>query len=334
MKKIYLNKLLLINEYFFYFIYTLTFSMAIVESLKYRGFFQKHYSIDFNILLYITVISGLATLFFRPTQQSFINNIKRYYYSGQLFVLPFIFVSWVILTALNAFTYDNFVFTKIHIIPSLLPSVLFLSFFMLGIGKISEINFRKDKETGKISFEKNIKTLIPSVIITGFFLIFLFQNQYTLFYILKQSRWIVTNFNASYNDKMGYNWGNNVYGYVTLIKENTPNRATILIPPRDDPWGIEGNDHLMRGFLYPRKIISYNKKEGFPKEQIDYVFLSWGFWRGSLDEAKAYEFPNFDLKAKKIYIFDPDHMAIKTVYRGEYLYKDKKFMKTYGLIEL
>lgn len=323
-----LNKLLLLNEYFFYLLYTFTFSVAIVESLKFRGFFLKHYSIDFNLLLYITVISGIATLLFKPNKKSFINNIKKYYYSGQLFVFPFIFILWVILASLNAFTYDNFVFTKIHIIPSLLPSVLFLSFFMLALIKITDVKITE------MSSKKKLKTLVSSVLITGFFIIFLFDNQTILFYILKQSRWIVTNPYASYSDKMGYSWGDNVYGYIELIREITPTKSTILIPSRDDPWGIEGNDHLMRGFLYPRKVISYDKKVGFPKEKIDYVFLSWGFWRGSLDETKAYEFPNFNLKAKRIYIFDSDHMLIKTIYQEEYNYHDKKFIKTYGLIKL
>lgn len=332
MKKSIINRLLWFNEFFFYLLYTFTFSVSIVESLKYRGFFAKHFFIDFNTLLYVTIISGIATLFFSPTQKSFINNIKRYYYSGQIFLFPFIFVSWVILTALNTFTYDNFVFTKLHIIPSLLPSVLFLSFFVLAVIKVSEISYKK--RVSEISYKKRSKTLITSILIAGFLIIFLFQNQSTLFYILGQSRLIVTNPKASYSEKMAYSWGNNVYGYIELVRKITPIKSTILIPPRDDPWGLEGNDHLMRGFLYPRKVISYNSTKGFPKEKIDYVFLSWGFWRGSIDESKAHEFPNFNLKVKKIYIFNPDKKEVTKTYQENYLYKDPKYIKTYGLIEL
>lgn len=319
LKNKFIQKLLLFNDYLFFIIYNIAFLASIIESVKYQGFIQKHYYIGFNLLLYVTIASGILTLFYKPTKKSFLTYVKNYYYAGQLYLVPFIFIAWVVFTAANALTYDNFVFSKFHIIPSLLPYVLFLSLFMLIIGKLSEIEVKK-----------NTKEIVTTLIISGFFAIFLFQNGATLFYILRQVREIIRKPNASYSEKMEFAWGSNIYKYVEFIKKNTPEDSTILIPPRDDPWGVEGNDQLMRGFLYPRKVISYNKKQGFPKEKVDYILLSWGFWRGSIDETKAYEFPNFDLKAKQIFIFD---LKDPKVYQGEYNYKDPKYKKTFGLIK-
>ncbi len=314
------QKLLHANDYLFYLLYSFTFAASILESIKYKGFIEKHLFVNFNVFLIVTLISGVFSLFSRQKTGSILKGVHNFFYHGQLFVLPFLSLFWLLLEYLNFRNYPNYVFTKFHIIPDNLLTAIFLSAYLIVIEKI-----RKDK---KADTTKNIKMLAVAL----FIILALLKNTKTPTVILAEMKQVINKPNAKYEEKMRHKWGRETYSYIALIVKLTPEDSAILIPRRDDPWAIEGNDHLMRGFLYPRTVMSY--KKGVNISNFDFVLLSPGLSKDALKEGKTYLFPEFNIDSKKIYTFELKENKVKKVLNGNYKFTDHNVLGEFGLIEL
>lgn len=306
------------NEYLFYFIYSLSLLFTLLEAFSYKGFIQKHFVIPLDLLILITLISGTFILFSNH-RNVFFDFIKRIYYKTHLILTPLIFLFWLTVTLIESFTYDNYIFTKLHVTPEYILPVVFLTIFFTTATTVKQATASKKFNTRqKLSF----------LIIYIFFLIFIYQNQQTVPYAIQELKWLFKNPTATYEEKIGFRWGDKFYAYVKFIRETVPSNSKVLIPPREDPWGIEGNDHVMRAFVYPRKVVRYQKSLNVKKEDFDYVLISGGFYSGYK------QFPQFNLNAKEIILFDIDKKTKRVVDSDIYDYQDKIYEGKYGLIKL
>ena len=87
-----------------------------------------------------------------------------------------------------------------------------------------------------------------------------------------------------YELKLGFD-----YRYISAVKNNTPDSAVILMPPREvllksdfnkkSAWGVK-NKTWCTYFLYPRKLVREEERETRPNlyKQVSYVMVvnGWG----------------------------------------------------------
>lgn len=127
---------------------------------------------------------------------------------------------------------------------------------------------------------------------------------------------------ASYDRKMTYKWGD-FYIYMLMIRQNTPENSIIYIPPMRAPWGLEGNEGLVRGFLFPRIIRPFDKNK-ITNEQNSFVLLvqKEGTW------------PAVSLKSKYVISFDLQSKQVKKLSSQNYSHKNNVFKIKPGLIKL
>jgi hypothetical protein len=119
---------------------------------------------------------------------------------------------------------------------------------------------------------------------------------------------VLTHLDYSYNDKMRESWGL-YYDYIKFVKENTPENASILVPPQQTPWLSTGNVGLDRYFLYPRILVNGGVDASDGLGKYDYVLLVWGEWNGA--DKNSYGWPREKIKTDKIIYFDPATKAVR-----------------------
>jgi hypothetical protein len=183
----------------------------------------------------------------------------------------------------------------------------------------------------QIKYKKllNIQTLIYTIAI--------FIICYNLFLIYK-SKWrsyqqIISNPQASYDDKMRNTIGDLIYNYALFVKKYTPENSSILVPPQAFPWPGSGNIGYFRYFVYPRTIESGDEFEAPSKNslaKIDYILLNWGE-TDRVEYPHTHDWPKFDVKAEKIIFMNRDGSFGGEV-GGNYYYKDYKDKQVWGII--
>ncbi len=314
-----LNKLLKLNEYFFYFIYSLTLFFFFLEAITYEGFFQKHFSIPLKFLLYLTLICGAGALFINQ-KKPFVGLMRKIYYKSHIVLTPIAILFWLSITLLESLNYENYVFTRLHITPSYFLPVVFLTVFFLIVAKV---------KSARVKIDFNFRHKTYAFVVYIFFALFVYQNMQIFPYAINELKWIIKYPRASNEEKISFKWGKDFYSYVKFIEANTPENAKILLPPREDPWGLEGNDHVMRAFLYPRKVIRHYEGLDLNREKIDFILITSGF---SILEHK--QFPNFNVEADKIIIFEPKTGKTTVINSGVYNHEAIIYDKAHGLIIL
>lgn len=314
----------------FILISALTIIASLVESYFYSGFFYKHFFINIDILIVVTLI-----LFWWPVESKYVKT--NILYNSYIFVisniyLPLIFV-YAYFTYINAINFPNFIFSKYHIQPSLLikPIVLSLAISLSIYIENKKRLFLKNKRSNIL---KNNK-------ITLFFfsLLFVIIFSFGVNNALKSYSVLVGNFtlafsgkNLSWEDKssriFGLKYGY-YYDYVNFVKEVTSKSSSILLPPQQNPWQYEGNQRLTRFFLYPRILYSAHEKI-YPKP--DYIVLAWGSEDFPPKDINLYGWPKEKIDAEEVYIYDINTKEYK-IYKGNYdpaIYLKKG---VYGLIK-
>jgi len=135
-------------------------------------------------------------------------------------------------------------------------------------------------------------------------------------------------FDKSYDEKMRARWGK-FYDYMVFIKENTPEDAVIYHPPQIKPWEFEGNQVLLRYFLYPRILVSGSiSREDYEGPEITHILIVWGKPSPGV-EGLNFGWPKKEIKASEVMIMGED-------YRGQDVFMpgDKTYIEKRGLIKL
>ena len=157
------------------------------------------------------------------------------------------------------------------------------------------------KTVGKIIFGVSV-----AVIVFIFTIVLLDWIVVIMKVVVPNDIYILSHIKASYDFKMKERWGI-YYDYIKFVKENTPENASILIPPQKFPWPSSGNVGLNRYFLFPRNMGNGSYNEPMDLRNYDYVLLVWGEEGGVKSD---YGWPKIPLKAEKIIYFNPDTGAV------------------------
>lgn len=290
--------------------------ILILETVKYPGFFKKYAYIDANIVVAIT-------LTFLVISQSDNKFLQRIYKINHIF-LPIIVIVYTILNAIEGLHFINYVLATYHINLEGLTLIVLYSFSLFIIDKFVRQNFK---------------------IISNFRYVFILSVFLIIVYLVKNLNFIVDqsfkrNFYIffhpmdTYDQKMSYHW-DKFYDYMIFVRNNTPEDATIVLPPMKDPWlQGGGNPHFVRAFLFPRKLIQIENGIIEDLENIDpktYILITWGT-QGCQPEG-CHGWPRQDIKAKKIIYKDPDSTNVIEI-REDAIYRLEDDKYVYGLVEL
>lgn len=227
----------------------LCFGLALVEIYKYPGIVMKFTHIDFSYFIYLLVV--FSVLVKKPVSSR--KNIVMFSTVVVIFCL--------VIFAVEAATFPNFMYSRFHLNPggainlAVIPLII-LSSYYLSDKKILE----------KIALIFLGFWSVSNIFGTVGYASSKFVSQ------LKQP-------NATYDEKMRKGWGE-FYDCMLIIKNNTPIDASIYIPPQIDVWQMEGNEYLVRYFLYPREIIHFGNISDASKSASPYFLYSWGYYAG------------------------------------------------------
>lgn len=101
----------------------------------------------------------------------------------------------------------------------------------------------------------------------------------------------------SEEDKFKFLWPN-FYEYLKFVQNYASKESVIMHPPQISPWDAEGNQFLVRGFLYPSKL-KVGRLENV--KNSDFVFISAGF--SNIENEKKFGWPYFPVPFKEIYSY-------------------------------
>lgn len=327
------NKVLLPS---FVVLINFTFVALLIEAYKYKGFLFKHFFISTDLLIGLVFVVGIIVITLsKKKDDQYVGFTTRYSIKYiKFFLLPLI-VLYLVLNIQNDLNYPNYVFSKYHLQPELLLRPVTLGIFLVAIFHIRDrliANSTKDK------FKSHKKTYFQLALFASLMALIIVFTTSNLFidvsYTYTNLIIILKNSKMSEQEKYGYIMRKKYgyfFDYIMFIKSITPEEATILLPPQKNPWQLEGNQRLVRYFLYPRTL--YSAHEDNLPNNFDFVLLAWGSEGFPPDEESDYGWPKTPFDSEKVYLYNINSNTHE-VYYGKY--EPESFLKkdAYGLIKI
>jgi len=317
------------------FIFTnLVFVSLFVEAYKYKGFITKHFFIDTNILIGALVASIIII-----TTQKDISNKPRiflytYYLGFQKVILSVLVLVYLILTILNDLNFPNYAFSTFHIQPNLLLRPITLGIFLISFILLKN-NYLTTFLVSKNKSNYKYLNILLIVILTSLLVVYSTTNiinDFTYFYsstveMLKNTK---LTHDEKYNYMMQRKYGY-FYDYISIVKEIIPEDSSIILPPQKNPWQFEGNQKLVRYFLFPRTI--YSAHETVQPEKVDYIVVAWGSKSFPPENIEDYGWPKESYKSDSVILFDlskKQYSITKGDYKPDLVLREG----VYGLIKI
>jgi len=294
----------------------ISYFLLFLESFTYHGFLKKHFY--FDTLLFLILVIIYLLWFFTVFKGKITEKLTLFLRIHKYFYI-FLIAVFVLFQVVEQLTFPNFIFSKLHLIPTnlIFPLVLGTSLFFLG-------------EYGQIILkEKNGKPIFLAVILSiiiPLFIFGIFYGSILLGMVLKENFFILTNLDISQADKFRKEMGV-VYDLTQLVSEKTEESARILIPPQISPYDMTGNVGFFRYFVYPRFPVN-GGLNNLSLSGIDYVLIARGEAKGAALE--FYNWPKEIVKAEKIFILRENGQVEEI--RSDYV--PEKFEGRWGLIKL
>ena len=243
-------------------------------------------------------------------KQSYIVK-KLYYANGILFIL--LTATYFVLFLLNKLYVNNDFINILNIYRNNVLLLWLLSSLFIGLGQKKIIRIQLSIIVAFLLIE-NLVFLEPKILLKNLY--FILKNPY-----------------LSYEQKMRYQVGDLFYDYTSFIKHNTPETATILIPPQAYPWPQTGNPGYLRYFLYPRKLVSGKEYEAgvdLSSGKIDFVLIAKGESQ-LVGENTSYGWPKFSVSADTLVFFEKDLGGRQ--FKDNYVFSEA-MAERWGLIKL
>lgn len=215
------------------FVFTIVLFLTLAEIFLYDGFVANLIHIDIRLLISSLIICNWLT-YRGSREQIFIANLNK------LILLPFSCILYVTAIIIEGKNGSGFVFSRIH----LHPEIIFLMLAM-SLGFYLSIKTQKPK-----TFDFSASSIFIIILYT-----FISSSYYTLAYIPGYMHRVVGKDMSTKREKMRSVWGD-FYDRATFYATSTPAESSISHPPQENPWQMDGNQLLMRYFLYPRKLYS------------------------------------------------------------------------------
>lgn len=324
----------------------ITFLGLLIESFKYKDFILKHFMISVDVLILLVFIGGtIVAVFPKEKKDQHTYLIKKYLVNYIKYLLLPLIVFFLYFNLQNALNYSNYVFSQYHVQPKLLLRPITLGIYLVTFLTIRDklvTIFDPVKRPKVISYvikhKSSGRAYYQNILFMGLMMLVAVFAIYNLFidvsgvlsnYAIIANKWTMREdekYEYIMRSKYGY-----FFDYIMFVKKNTPENSTILLPPQQYPWQLEGNQRLVRSFLYPRTLYSAHEIN-FP-DDFDYVLLTWGSDVFSSGKKSPYGWPKESLNAKEIYIYDANTDTYQVYFDK---YEPAKFMKegVYGLIKI
>lgn len=268
--------------------------VSLVESIAYPGFIKNHFFIPAFIIYLI-----LGIYAFKNPRLSQLTQTQKKIINLAAVLTIIIYTTFNIVESI---TYNNFIFTHLHI--NLQGFAVFTLLFLIS-------SFYLTKQS----------LILGSMIFLGIFNI----AGITPILLAKLTP-IITNPFATYDQKMTHAYGE-FYQVMQQVKILTPEDSTIVIPPQSAPWVDEGNDALVRRFLYPRTITHLDNID-LTQANNTFVLIAIGHWPEEGNYTHGW--PKQIIPSDHIWHLDPRDNKIEKIV-GVY---DPNFNWDWGLIEV
>lgn len=303
------------KSFFLSFAVVFTYFCLLLETVKYPGFIGNHFYIDAKVFTTVT----LVLILFSSKRSPFLNFILK----ANRVLLPILSIVYLGLAALEGAKYTNYILATINIhLDGLVLMVLF-SFFL----------FVADKYKNTMpKVIHSLRVIYPVMVL--FIVYFVIKNiVYVADESVNRNFYIIFHPLSTYDQKMFYQWGE-FYKFMVFVRNNTPDNATIVLPPMENPWLMgSGNPHFVRAFLYPRNIIQEAKI--IPDTKIygpnTFILITWG--KEECQPVGCHGWPRQNIIAKEIIYKDPNsENTVEVRQNSVYKLNDNKYV--YGVIEL
>jgi len=292
--------------------------VLLADTVKYPGVVANYLIIDAKVYFAIT-ITLLALTSFRS---KLANNIIKL---NNIILVP-LFLIYLVLILLEGSHFTNYVLNvfRLHL-DGLVVVVLFsISIFLT--------NKFKDEIPKSVSSAKLLYYVIVFLLT-----LFLVKNaSYVFDMAFNRNSYILFHLRNSYDQKMTYEWGK-FYQFMIFVKNNTPENATIITPPMEDPWRMgSGNPNFVRAFLFPRRIIQESKiiseKNITSFGPNTYILITWGK-EACKPDPDCHGWPRQDIYAKQI-IYKMDNNEDVAEIKNNTIYQIHKSPYVYGIIKI
>lgn len=286
--------------------------ITFIEVFTYKGFISNHFLISNKLILIGNLILGSLLIFEKKINEWISRAITEFL----IILSSSLFVAFIYFNYLNEIFYPNFTFAKFHISNNgIIQIISYCTLLIIWLN----IDFR-----AKLYISKLKVSII--VFLLG---LYLFSN--LNFVLLKTGNTIspiLAKPFASYDQKIERFVGP-FYLYTLWVHKVTPEKSAIILPPQAGPWGESGNLGFARYFLFTQKLTNWTNSLKID-EDWDYIGVSPG---NELMDGDYKLWPNFPVKAKLVYTFDPS-TGIMTQKAGDYDPRDFTDTKLWGLIQL
>lgn len=294
-----------------------TYTTLLLDVLKYPGFFGNHFFISSVIYFAITV----TMLIFLDTD----TKIMKFVFGLNKILLGLTLTSYIVLSLIEGAHYMNYLLNTLHIHIDGMAYPLLFNFSVLLVEKFKHLI---PKTFGPAKFVFPVITFLLVYFAAG-------NVSYVTTMAFERNFYIPFHLRDSYDDKMYYRWAD-FYRYMVFVRQNTPEGATIILPPEQDPWLIgTGNPNFVLGFLFPRKVVSGElvipEKEFKSFDNNTYLLISWGKEVCSPEPA-CHGWPRQEINAQKIIYKDPDSSGVIEVVENS-VYDPSDTTYVYGLIK-
>ncbi len=292
-------------EYFFPYMYVITWMFLFLDIYVYPGFVQKVIFLDARLFIVVAMALGLTATLGKAHWRKKNGPLMELVFGVNRLLLPVGVFLYVLVTFAEENNYPNFVFSRFHL-HALYFKYLVVFLIITLLVDLSRIYHKwllsvlipqSRLKLFRSSFHYNLFLLTIVIagylVITNAFVVWQTMLQYYVFMVKKPF--------ASYEEKSRYILGD--YEYFTFIKDYTPESAVIAIPPQQIPWLTSGNGGYLRYFVYPRQVINSNLGPPLP-EIADYAIIDKGEWY--VDDESLYGWPKATVSAEKIWYFDRD----------------------------
>lgn len=301
------------NPYFLPALVAITYVLLILDTIKYPGFVAKHLFIDAKLFL-VASVTAVFVLGLPDRTRKIINSLN-------VVISSVIGISYIFFSVQESLHYTNYVFSKFHFNFWGLIYILLFSILLIAVGHLKNIRepkFNKNNFGKIIIYFLLFYTLVVNFGIT-------FKNA------LENDIYVFLHLSNNYDQKMFHQWGN-YYNYMKFVKDNTPENATIIIPPQTNPWLSSGNILLDRYFLFPRNLVQTGLVIDDPDKLFKgaYVMIYKGEWCNSRD---CEIWPTQTIKASELITKDPNSSSVQKTIKN-YIYNPAIKEYPFGLLKI
>lgn len=309
-------RLLYQKRFLLLFLIPFTYVCLILDTIKYPGFVGKHFLIDAKVYLSVCIVLMLISKT-RNRFSKLVSTINSFIFAVSGF-------GYIYFSVIEANHYVNYVLSKFHFSLGGLVYVVLLSgaiFLAERLKRKKIINEEKIKFGNITAYFLIVYTLVAGMGVTV-------KNS------IDGDIYAATHITDSYDEKMYFHW-HDFYDYMVFVRNNTPENASIVIPPQHEPyWSRSGNLFLVRSFLYPRNIIQYGMEEIPDIKTLlpnTYLMIVWAEWGCDAGVCKGW--PEQVIRVKEAIYKDSDSVGIKRI-RQNFTFDPGDTNNSVGLLKI